>query len=186
VTMTLLVIGATPANVRAIKSAASPHGVRVVVGRTSRRPDWVLVATVAQRAEALARYALPAFRVIEYPEIEGEGTLAEGVLPAGVVGMVEVGAFRPAVSGFGVALTRRLMPWITAWLGRVLVESEPEEADVPAPEVAARSLRKDTKLQDAHEAQLRAQRKAKRAAERAAEKAARRAEEQARAQERRP
>jgi len=181
--MTLLVIGATPANIREIKSAASPHGLRVVVGRSSQRPDWVLVATVAQRVEALARYALPAFRVIEYPEIERDARLEEDVLAAGVVGMVEVGAFRPAVSAFGVALTKRLMPWITAWLERVLVEPEPEGVE-PAQELAARSHRKDAKLQDSHEAQLRAQRKAMRAAERAAEKAARRAEEQARAKER--
>ena len=67
--MTLLVIGATEDNARQIASVASSRGVQVVTGTTSRRPAWVLTASASQRRDALGRYALPAFRVIEYPDL---------------------------------------------------------------------------------------------------------------------
>jgi hypothetical protein len=124
--VTLLVIGATEANAGLVAAAAAARGLRVATAWSSARPAWVLVATGAARQEALARYKLPAFRVIEYPGLAG--AVDPAVLSAGVARMAEIGEDVPAVSPRAVAVTQWLMPWISKrierWLGPHVTDQE--------------------------------------------------------------
>ena len=126
--MTLLVLGATDANARQIEELASPRGLRVATRWTRGRPAWVLAASSQERREALARYRLPAFRVIEHAGLARAGGVGLDVLTAGIARMAEIGADEPALSPSGVALTRRLMPWIATALERWLGGDGPDKA----------------------------------------------------------
>jgi hypothetical protein len=173
--MTLVVIGASAPNVIRLAAAASSRGLRVATGAASR-PSWVIVATAIQRRDALARFGLPAFRVIEWPGLEGEAAVAADVLARGIARMAELGPYRPVVSRAGVALIRRMMPWVMRTLNRAIGPDDPVE-DVSAAKAAARDARmleKAARLEDAKEARARADRKARRAVEREAKMAARR------------
>jgi len=184
--MTLVVIGASAANAARVIEAASARGLRAVIG-TGARPSWVMVATASQRRDALARFGLPAFRVVEWPALDGETEIAPDVLARGVARMAEIGPYRPVASPAGVALTRWLMPWIMRTLDRAIGPEDPVE-EAPASEAEARDARmleKAAKLDDPDEARRRAERKARRAVERAEEKAAARQAAQAGREERR-
>jgi len=154
----LLVVGATAASVRQITTLASARGLRVVVDRAPRRPAWVIVATSAQRQDALARYGLPAFRVIEVPGIERDGAVDADMLSRGMARMAELGAYRPTAAAFALAVTRRLLPWVGAALERASADGMPDVEK-------AATLR----------AEKAAERSAERAAAKAADKAARKA-----------
>ena len=137
--MTLLVIGATDDNARQIASAAASRGVRVVTQTTSSRPGWVLTASASQRRDALARYALPAFRVIEYPDLGG--AMNADVLAAGLARMAEIGDPVPLLSPRAIALTRRLLPWVARMLERALGDHVPDQ-DETLSRKAARATEK--------------------------------------------
>jgi hypothetical protein len=176
--MTLLVLGAPDANVRQIAAAASARRLHVASGWSSTRPAWVLVASAADRREALTRYGLPAFRVIEYPGLAG--TIDPGVLAAGLARMAEIGDDVPVLSPRAVALTRRLLPLIATRLERLLGGDVPdqegtvskkaartaEKARQKAAVLAERASSADTE----GEARRRAERKASRKVARRAEK----------------
>jgi hypothetical protein len=186
--MTLVVIGASAPNAGRVTDAASARGLRVVIG-TGTRPSWVIVATASQRRDALASFGLPAFRVIEWPGLDGETEIAPDVLTRGVARMAELGPYRPVASPAGVALTRWAMPWIMRTLDRVIGPDGDPVEELSAGEAAAREARiltKVAKLENSEEARRRlAERRARRAAQRAEEKAARRLAEQAGAEGRR-
>jgi len=178
--MTLVVIGASAPNAARVSEAASTRGLRAVIG-TGARPSWVIVATASQRRDALARYGLPAFRVVEWPGLDSETQIALDVLTRGVARMAELGPYRPVASPAGVALTRWAMPLIMRTLDRAIGPGE--RVETPEGEAAgreARILEKVSKLENSEEARRRlAERRARRAAQRAQEKAARLAEQAA-------
>jgi len=119
--MTLVVLGATAANLARVTAAAQRHGL-AVRSNLGTSPAWVLAATPAQRAEALSRHALPAFRVIEMSALARDGAIDEETLQRGLRRMVEIGAPQPVLAPRAVAITRRLMPWILARLSRMFDE----------------------------------------------------------------
>lgn len=178
--ITLLVLGATDDAVRQIASLASRRGVRVATSWTAARPDWVLAASADDRRQALARYALPAFRVIESRGLAHRNGVDAEVLAAGVARMAEIGADEPALSPRAVALTRRLMPWIVKALERVLGTSVTDPEDTlsrKAERTVEKASRREALLRDRpakvrtpEEMQLHAERKAARKAARRAEK----------------
>jgi len=137
--MTLLVLGATDANARRIEELAAPRGLRVATRWTRARPAWVLVASPQERREALARYRLPAFRVIEHTGLARAGGVGLDVLTAGIARMAEIGTDEPALSPSGVALTRRLMPWIAKALERWLGGDGPDKAERTAEKASRRA-----------------------------------------------
>jgi hypothetical protein len=176
--MTVLVVGATDANVRQIAAAASARRLRVASGWSATRPAWVLAASAADRREALTRYGLPAFRVIQFPSLAG--TIDPGVLAAGLARMAEIGDDVPVLSPHAVALTRRLLPWIATRLERLVGGDVPdqegtvskkaartaEKASRKAALLAERAPSDDTEV----EARRRAERKAARKVSRRSEK----------------
>jgi hypothetical protein len=176
--MTLGVIGATAANAAAIAQVASSRGIRVTTGWGSRPPDWIIVASVDERHEALQRYRLPAFRAIEVPEIARDGALDRHVVATAVARMAELGPFRLVLSPLGLRLTRWLMPRIMAALERALSTDAPATdlaRRLKAKKAAAKAAEREAKLRERaksdtpDEARRRAERKAQRKAARRAE-----------------
>jgi hypothetical protein len=127
--MTLLVIGSTPADARAVRSLAPVRSLRVRTNWTARRPDWILVATGAQRAEALRRYRLPAFRVILMPALAGTGALDKDPLRRGLARMIEVGPYHAEASPAGLAVTRRIVSRLMASFEQMLANRERDAAE---------------------------------------------------------
>lgn len=172
--MTLVVIGASAPNAARVIEAASTRGLRVVLG-TGARASWVIVATASQRRDALAKFGLPAFRVVEWPGLDSDTEIASDILTRGVARMAELGPHRPVASPAGVALIRWLMPWIMRTLDRAIGPAETKELS-PA-EAAARDARmfaKAAELETSEKARRKlAERRAQRAAQRAAAKAGR-------------
>lgn len=177
--MTLLVVGATAANLEWIGSAARRQGMRVVAGATIRRPDWVLVARAAERLDAFGRYRLPAFRVIEVPALATDDVLDARVVSAGLARMRELGPFRPTVSALGVAAAGLVMPGLVTLLERILGSDTPDpdltlalkakKAAARAAERAARRRERAQRVESPEEARRRAERKAQRKAARRAD-----------------
>jgi hypothetical protein len=170
--MILLVLGATDANARQIEELASPRGLRVATRWTRARPAWVLVASTQERREALARYRLPAFRVIEHAGLANAAGVGRDVLTAGIARMAEIGANEPALSPSGVALTRRLMPWIAKALERWLGGDGLDKTDRTAEKAGRREAvrQRPATAWTAEETQERAERRAARKAARRARK----------------
>jgi hypothetical protein len=175
--MTLLVIGATEANARQVAAAAASRGLRVATAWSSARPAWVLAASAAARQEALARYKLPAFRVIEYPGLAG--AVDPAVLTAGLARIAEIGEDVPALSPRAVALTRWLLPWVTSVLERFLGAEVPDSDDMlsrKAERTAEKASRREAILQAQPPKVRSPEEMQERAARKAARKAARRAQ----------
>ena len=175
--MTLLVIGATEANARQVAAAATARGLDVATAWSSARPAWVLAASAAARQEALARYKLPAFRVIEYPGLAG--AVDPAVLTAGLARMTEIAEDVPVLSPRAVAVTRWLMPWISRRLERLLGGEAPDLDDTVSKkgartvEKASRKAALLSERPSKEETELEARRRAER---KAARKTARRSE----------
>jgi len=177
--MTLLVLGATDANPRQIEALASARALRVVTAWTSARPAWVLAASPATRREALSRYRLPAFRVVEHPALARDGALDADVLRTGLARMAEIGADEPALSPAGVSFARRLMPWIARALERWLGGDAPDQEDVlsrKAERIAEKASRREAVLREQPRKERTPEETQQRAEQKAARKAARRAE----------
>jgi hypothetical protein len=141
--VTIAVIGAAPANLAAISSAAS--GVQVRDGSVGGA-SWVIVATAVQRREAAARSGLPAFRIVHVPGLDREGGVEASVLVEGLVRMREIGPYAAEPSTAAVTVTRWLMPWIRPalerWLGQrgATIDAKlSKKADVNAREAAVRA-----------------------------------------------
>jgi hypothetical protein len=101
--MTLLVVGATESALRQIRTLV-PAGVRVVDGGAS--PDWIIVATARQRAEAINSHRLSPYRIVEMPEIATElnERKARDGIRANLAAMAGIGRVRHTPSRFGVAV----------------------------------------------------------------------------------
>jgi hypothetical protein len=127
--MTLLVIGSTPAQAHAVRSLAPLRSLRVRTNWTARRPDWILVATPGQRAEALRRYQLPAFRVMQVPALASTGDLQEDPLRRGLARMIEVGPYHAGASSTGLAVTRRIVSRLMSSLEQMLADRERDAAE---------------------------------------------------------
>jgi hypothetical protein len=141
--VTIAVIGATPAHLAAISSAAS--GVQVRNGSVDGA-SWVIVATAVQRRDATAHSHLPAFRIVHVPGLDRDGAIATSVLVEGVTRMREIGPYAAVLSPMAVTITRRLMPWIRPalerWLGEGAASIDArlsKKAHVNAREAAART-----------------------------------------------
>lgn len=176
---TLVLIGASAPNVARVTAAASSRGLRVEVGAASR-PSWVIVATARQRRDALAAFGLPAFRVIEWPGLDGAAEVDPSVLTRGVARMAEIGAYQPVASPAGLAFIRWALPWIMRTLDRAIgpVDRVDTRSDADAAAREAQILKKVAKLENSEEARRRlAERRARRATQRAEEKLARQAEQ---------
>jgi len=103
--MTLLVVGATESALRQIRTLV-PAGVRVVDGGAS--PDWIIVATARQRAEAINNHRLSPYRIVEMPEVAtelSERKIRDGIR-ANLVAMAGIGRVRHTPSRLGVAVAR--------------------------------------------------------------------------------
>lgn len=143
--MTIAVIGAAPANLAAISSAAS--GIQVRVGAVPRGASWVIVATAAQRRQAVAASSgLPAFRVVHVPGLDRDGAVDVSLLAEGLARMREIGPYVAQPSAAALAVTRWLLPWIRPalerWLGdgAATVDARlSNKAALNAREVAARA-----------------------------------------------
>jgi hypothetical protein len=120
--MIVLVIGA-PAQVLHRLNASAPPGMRLV-DTVAASPDWIVVATLEQRASAIEEHGMTPFRVVEFPAIAAHGAAAEADRDFHdfLERLAAVGPERPRVSPLAVALVRRLIrPWIDV-----------EPSDVPA------------------------------------------------------
>ena len=181
--MTIAVVGATPAHVAAISRAA--RGMKVRADAVPARASWIVVATAAQRREAIARCRLPAFRVVHVAGLDRDGAVDELVLAEGLARMREIGPYAVEPSVAAVAMTRWLMPWIRPalerWLGdgatsvdaRLSKKAAARERDAAllAEQVAKRAALEQAGLLapiTPEQARQRAERKAQRKAERRA------------------
>lgn len=146
--MTIAVIGAAPANLAAISRAAS--GIQVRLGAVPRGASWVIVATAAQRRQAVAASSgLPAFRVVHVPGLDRDGAVDVPLLAEGLARMREIGPYVAQPSAAALAVTRWLLPWIRPalerWLGdgAATVDARlSNKAALNAREVAARAERR--------------------------------------------
>jgi hypothetical protein len=169
--MRLLLVGASETVARQFHDRAAAYGLRLVHSARVRRPTWAIVATAAQRGEALRRFRLPADRVVLVPAIAAHERLPEDLLERGLARMTELGPWRPLVSAAGVWLTRRALPWIETALERT-VGAEAETPARLAAEKLVRAAAKDAvQAVDPKKAQRSVERRALRHAERAAAKA---------------
>jgi hypothetical protein len=101
-------IGADAVAVRQLRAIA-PARVDVV-DEPLAEPDWVVVAAVDQRIEAIRSTGLPPFRVVEIPAISG--LLDESdveALRTMLVKMAGIGVWRPEPSPVGVRFARLLV-----------------------------------------------------------------------------
>ena len=104
--MNVLLIGATARASRELRALA-PSGVRVSDETRSVSPDWVLVATGSQRAQAIEAHALPPYRVVEFPAIASDvDPLSHAEVRALLEKMAGIGAARPLLSSIGIAIVR--------------------------------------------------------------------------------
>lgn len=124
--MTITVIGATPAYVAAISSAA--RGIEVRADAAPARASWIIVATAEQRRQAMASCGLPAFRVVHVPGLDRDGAVDASVLAEGLARMRELGPYAVEPSAAAVTITRWLMPWIRPRLERLLEGAESVES----------------------------------------------------------
>jgi hypothetical protein len=107
--MIVLVVGASEHAVRQIRQIA-PSGVDIVDDVVAEA-DWMLVATIAQRVEAVSARGLAAFRVVECPEIASAlDAAALDALRGALVKMAGIGAARPLLSSIGLSLVRPFVP----------------------------------------------------------------------------
>jgi hypothetical protein len=103
--MTALVIGASDQAIRRLREIA-PRGVDIV-SEPVAEADWILVASMPQRIEAMSARRMPAFRVLEWPEIASNlDSATADALRAALVKMAEIGAVRPLLSSLGFAIVR--------------------------------------------------------------------------------
>lgn len=102
--MTVRVIGASPRAMQRLRQIA-PSGVDIV-DEPLAEPDWIVVATTAQRIEAIASSRLAPFRVMEIPAIasDPDAQTVEALRQA-LVKMAGIGASRPLMSSMGLAIT---------------------------------------------------------------------------------
>jgi hypothetical protein len=108
--MNVLVIGAPDPvreRLRALAAAASSR-IDLVGDDGPQVPDWVLTATSAQRAAAIATYKLPPYRVMEVAALLSEAELQQSAdfIRAGFAKMAAIGAPQSVISPAGTALTR--------------------------------------------------------------------------------
>jgi|RhiMethySRZTD1v2_1073278.scaffolds.fasta_scaffold08716_9 hypothetical protein len=103
--MTVLVIGASRQALRQLRTIAPP---RVdIVDEPVAEPDWLIVATTAQRIDTVCAHDLPAFRALECPEIASElNAISVDALRTALVKMAEIGECRSLISSIGLALVR--------------------------------------------------------------------------------
>jgi hypothetical protein len=137
--MTVLLIGAAPGRVREIQALVPGRQVRVV--ERAKRPDWIVVATDAERRAALASYGLPAHRVVRVPSLGTPGAIDTDAMRGGLARMAEVGSHRALTSSSGVALVTWLQSRIMPLIDGLLPESEATEAQRLAAEQAALEAR---------------------------------------------
>lgn len=107
--MIVRVVGASDRAVGQLREIAPPSAD--IVNDAVAEADWMIVATTAQRVEAVRERGLAAFRVVECPEIAAElDTAALESMRATLVKMAGIGASRPLLSSIGLALVRPFVP----------------------------------------------------------------------------
>jgi hypothetical protein len=107
------VIGASGAAVRQLRAVAPAR--LDVVEEPIAEPDWIVVTTSDQRAEAIRSSGLPPFRVLEVPALTGELDLAAvDALRAVLVKVAGIGVVRAAESPLGVRLASMIVRRLTA------------------------------------------------------------------------
>jgi hypothetical protein len=144
--MKVLVIGATAPTFRTLRALAARASPRLEVydDRGPASPDWIVTATGDQRAEAIATYGLPPYRVLEVPALlsESEMARAEGTVRAGLAKMAGLGPARPLVSRAGVSVARLFLPWLQRAADRASHRLDADEFkgtdEVPWPPTATR------------------------------------------------
>jgi len=100
--MTVLVIGADDRAIRQLRTIA-PSGVDIV-NEPVAEADWVIVASSAQRIDAMRSRRVAALRVLEFPEIASDlDAPSADALRAALVKMAGIGGPRPHLSSIGVA-----------------------------------------------------------------------------------
>lgn len=173
--MTVLVLGATPSALAAVRRGTTTAGTRIVTRAGWGRPAWVLVATSGQRAAAIARYRLPSFRVVHVPGLDSD-TPDAAQLSFGLSRMQELGPCVPAVRPRHERVTRALMPLLAVVIERVLGASgrdNDREVSAKAARAAEKAAAREARLRERApktetdiEALRRAERKAQRKQER--------------------
>jgi hypothetical protein len=107
--VTVLVIGASGPAFQRLRILASGVSASIdLVERRSGTPDWVLAATGDQRAEAIASFGLPPYRVVEMPALLSDEEMArtERAIRSGLQKMAGLGRAGPLTSPSGVSLAR--------------------------------------------------------------------------------
>ena len=119
--MILLLVGATESARAVVRDASKILSVEIRVGTSRERPDWVMTATRAERAEAMRRHALPSHRVIELPDLGTDGMIRLEVVQVALARMSEIGP-RPrprprpvgAIATCALPLLREWSTWLAA------------------------------------------------------------------------
>ena len=107
------VIGASAMAIRQLRAIA-PARIDVV-DEPLAEPDWIVVATGAQRIEAIRSSGLPPFRVLEVPCIAVDLDLSDtDAMRAVLVKIAGIGVWRAEISPLGTRLASMIVRRMTA------------------------------------------------------------------------
>jgi hypothetical protein len=113
--MIVLLVGATERAIGAVREVAGSSSPDIRIGASPDSPDWVMTSTADERAQAIRRYGLPSYRVVEFRALGTGEEPPQEVVRTALVRMAEIGRLPRPRPPLAAAIASRAMPLLTEW-----------------------------------------------------------------------